>query len=127
MGVGVPPIREQYALLCLRAAASAGASTVVLCDTNGGSMPWVVEEKTRRAAEAAAEWPSVRVGVHTHNDTGLAVANSLAAVRAGARLVQGCVNGYGERTGNADLLGVIGNLQVTPPRTHAADSQARAL
>jgi len=103
---------EQYALLCLRAAASAGASTVVLCDTNGGSMPWVVEEKTRRAAEAAAEWPSVRVGVHTHNDTGLAVANSLAAVRAGARLVQGCVNGYGERTGNADLLGVIGNLQV---------------
>jgi len=103
---------EQYALMCLRTAAAAGASTVVLCDTNGGTMPWVVEERTSRAVEAVADWPEVRIGVHCHNDTGLAVANSLVAVRAGAKLVQACVNGYGERTGNANLLTIIGDLQV---------------
>jgi 2-isopropylmalate synthase len=102
----------EYANLCLRTAAAAGATTIVLCDTNGGAMPWIVEERTARAVEAVAEWPNVQIGIHCHNDTGLAVANSLCAVRAGAKLVQGCINGYGERTGNADLITVIGDLQV---------------
>ncbi|XP_024544979.1 uncharacterized protein LOC9643899 [Selaginella moellendorffii] len=101
-----------YSLECLKIAAKAGVDVVVLCDTNGGSMPWTVEEVTRTVKEELMPWPHVRIGVHTHNDTELAVANSLAAVRGGASLVQGCVNGYGERTGNANLISVIGGLQV---------------
>ncbi|EFJ14652.1 hypothetical protein SELMODRAFT_119853, partial [Selaginella moellendorffii] len=108
-----------YSLECLKIAAKAGVDVVVLCDTNGGSMPWTVEEVTRTVKEELMPWPHVRIGVHTHNDTELAVANSLAAVRGGASLVQGCVNGYGERTGNAnlarmllELISVIGGLQV---------------
>jgi len=106
---------EQYALRCLQTAASAGATTLVLCDTNGGTMPWVIQERTSRALLALSQVPHphpAKIGIHTHNDTGMAVANSIAAVRAGARLVQGCINGYGERTGNADLNTVIGNLQI---------------
>ncbi|GJP54326.1 hypothetical protein CLOM_g13427 [Closterium sp. NIES-68] len=109
----------EYAMECVRAAARAGANEVVLCDTNGGSMPWRVHEVTRLVAEelargaAEGEWGfSTGVGVHCHNDCGMAVANSVEAVRAGARVVQGCVNGYGERTGNADIVTTIGILQV---------------
>lgn len=96
----------EYALRTLRAAAEAGASVVILCDTNGGTMP-------ERVAEVVAEVKrhvSCEVGIHCHNDCELAVANSLAAVRAGATQVQGTMNGIGERCGNVDLVSVIANL-----------------
>jgi 2-isopropylmalate synthase len=99
-----------YALECLGAAAAAGAENVTLCDTNGGSLPDWVAEAT--GAAVAALGGAVEVGIHTHNDSGCAVANSLAAVGAGARLVQGCVNGYGERCGNADLASILPALQL---------------
>jgi 2-isopropylmalate synthase len=90
-------------------AAEAGASLVVLCDTNGGSMPGDIAEMTRAARELLAVH-DVPVGIHCHNDCELAVANSLAAVEAGAIQVQGTINGIGERCGNADLVSVIANL-----------------
>jgi 2-isopropylmalate synthase len=97
-----------YALATLETAAAAGADWIVLCDTNGGSLPFDIETATARALarlrDLAAPPP---VGIHTHNDSGLAVANALAAVHAGARMVQGTVNGYGERCGNADLTALI--------------------
>jgi len=96
----------KYALKTLRAAADAGAKRIVLCDTNGGSMTDEVAEITR----AVVGQMPVPVGIHCHNDCGLAVANSLAAVDAGASQVQGTVNGFGERCGNADLIVVIANL-----------------
>ena len=99
-----------YALECLRAAAEAGAENVTLCDTNGGSLPDFVGETT--AAVVAELGGEVEVGIHTHNDAECAVANSLAAVRAGARLVQGTVNGYGERCGNANLASILPALQL---------------
>ncbi|HEX7376091.1 MAG TPA: citramalate synthase [Pirellulales bacterium] len=97
---------RQYALQTVQAAAQAGADVVVLCDTNGGSMPEEVAEMTR-AVSAALTAP---VGIHCHNDCELAVANSLAAIDAGAVHVQGTINGLGERCGNADLISVIANL-----------------
>jgi 2-isopropylmalate synthase len=99
-----------YALECVRAAAEAGAENVTLCDTNGGGLPDFVAEAT--AAVVAALGGRVEVGIHTHNDSECAVANSLAAVGAGARLVQGCVNGYGERCGNANLASIAPALQL---------------
>jgi len=97
-----------YALEVLRTAYDAGASVVALCDTNGGMLPgWVAD-----VVHDVVETTGVRVGIHCHNDTGCAVANTLAAVEAGASHVQGTVNGYGERTGNADLLAVVANLEV---------------
>jgi 2-isopropylmalate synthase len=98
----------EYAVKTVRAAAQAGASLVVLCDTNGGTMPEEVATFTK-AAQAALDVP---VGIHTHNDCDLAVANSLAAVDAGAVQVQGTINGVGERCGNADLITVCANLAV---------------
>jgi 2-isopropylmalate synthase len=99
-----------YALRCLRAAAEAGAETIVLCDTNGASLPGAVGGVT---AEVVAELGEhVRIGIHTHNDAECAVANTLAGVEAGARQVQGTVNGYGERCGNANLVSIIPNLQL---------------
>lgn len=97
-----------YALETLRAAMRGGAEILVLCDTNGGSMPWEVEEIVR-ATRSALDFP---VGIHTHNDSECAVANSLAAVRAGAKQVQGTINGYGERCGNANLCALIPNLEL---------------
>jgi 2-isopropylmalate synthase len=99
-----------YALECLRAAAESGAGNVTLCDTNGGSLPDLVAEATARVVEELGD--AVEVGIHTHNDAECAVANSLAAVEAGARLVQGCVNGYGERCGNANLASILPALQL---------------
>jgi 2-isopropylmalate synthase len=99
-----------YALECVRAAAAAGAENVTLCDTNGGSLPSFVREAT--AAVLADLGDTVELGIHTHNDAECAVANSLAAVEAGARLVQGCVNGYGERCGNANLASILPALQL---------------
>ncbi len=95
-----------YALRCLRTAAEAGARMCVLCDTNGGSLPEEVAAFTRRAVEALP----VPVGIHCHNDCDVAVANTLAAVEAGAVQVQGTINGFGERCGNADLVSVVANL-----------------
>jgi 2-isopropylmalate synthase len=99
-----------YALECVRAAAAAGAENVTLCDTNGGSLPALVGEAT--AAVLSDLGDGVEIGIHTHNDAECAVANSLAAVDAGARLVQGCVNGYGERCGNANLTSILPALQL---------------
>lgn len=98
-----------YAAQTIRAAAEAGARLVVLCDTNGGSLPERIAQFTRSAIEAlaAAQTP---VGIHCHNDCDVAVANSLAAVDAGAVQVQGTINGFGERCGNVDLISVIANL-----------------
>jgi 2-isopropylmalate synthase len=99
-----------YALETVRAAAAAGAENVSLCDTNGGSLPSFVAATTAEVVAALGE--AVEVGIHTHNDSECAVANSLAAVEAGARLVQGCVNGYGERCGNANLASILPALQL---------------
>ena len=99
-----------YALETLRAALRGGAETVVLCDTNGGGLPWDIEQATRAVLEALP--PGSRVGMHAHDDTGCGVSNSLAAVRAGAVHVQGTINGYGERCGNANLSVIIPNLEL---------------
>jgi 2-isopropylmalate synthase len=98
-----------FALDCVRAAAGAGAGNITLCDTNGGSLPSFVGEATAAVLDALDG--EVEIGIHTHNDSECAVANSLAAVEAGARLVQGCVNGYGERCGNANLASILPALQ----------------
>jgi 2-isopropylmalate synthase len=100
-----------YALACARAAFDAGARWVVLCDTNGGTLP---EEVEAIVAEVARTIPGDRLGIHAHNDTEQAVANSLAAVRAGARQIQGTLNGIGERCGNASLTSLIPTLMLKP-------------
>ncbi|HXD85615.1 MAG TPA: citramalate synthase, partial [Urbifossiella sp.] len=95
-----------YAMRSLQAAADAGASVVILCDTNGGTMP----ERVAEVVAAVKKSIACELGIHCHNDCELAVANSLAAVRAGATQVQGTMNGIGERCGNVDLVSVIANL-----------------
>jgi 2-isopropylmalate synthase len=99
-----------YALACLEAALGAGAENVTLCDTNGSSLPDQVGEAT--AEVLARLGAGVEVGIHVHDDAGCGVANSLAAVREGARVVQGTVNGYGERCGNANLTSILPALQL---------------
>jgi 2-isopropylmalate synthase len=99
-----------YALQCLGAAVDAGAENVTLCDTNGSSLPDQIAVATR--AVVAELGGRVEVGIHVHDDAGCGVANSLAAVREGARLVQGTVNGYGERCGNANLISILPALQL---------------
>ncbi|MBI4724236.1 MAG: citramalate synthase, partial [Rhodomicrobium sp.] len=96
-----------YALACAKAACEAGARWVVLCDTNGGTLPHEVEAVV---AEVVRHIPPGQVGIHAHNDTENAVANTLAAVRAGARQIQGTLNGLGERCGNANLTSIIPTL-----------------
>ena len=98
----------EYALKCLEAAAHAGAICLVLCDTNGGTLP----EEIADAIGAVREKTDVDLGIHAHNDGGLAVANSLSAVRCGVSQVQGTINGYGERCGNADLCSIIPALKL---------------
>lgn len=98
----------EYALKTLLAAQEAGAAVLCLCDTNGGTMPELVSD----AVTAVGRETSARVGIHTHNDCGLAIANALAAVRAGASHGQGTINGVGERCGNMDLLPFIANLRL---------------
>ena len=103
----------EYALETLRAAAEGGADVLVLCDTNGGAMPWEVERATEVVRAVLVDGDGgkgVSLGIHAHNDGELAVANSLAAVRAGVTHVQGTMNGYGERCGNANLCSLIPNL-----------------
>lgn len=99
----------EYALKVLTAAAEAGVTTLALCETNGGALPHDVFEITQTVCKAI---PGVIIGIHCHNDSDCAVANSLAAVRAGARHVQGTLNGLGERTGNANLCTIIPNLSL---------------
>ena len=99
----------RYALQVVRTALDAGADRIIFCDTNGGAMP---HEVSAVLGKVSAVIPMEKAGIHAHNDCGLAVANSLAAVREGVRIVQGTVNGYGERSGNADLISVIANLQI---------------
>jgi 2-isopropylmalate synthase len=104
---------RDYALATLRAARAAGARTLVLCDTNGGTLTdelLAIVADTRTALEADPGAPPVAWGIHTHNDAELAVANSIAAVQAGIRHVQATINGYGERCGNANMVSVLANL-----------------
>jgi 2-isopropylmalate synthase len=101
----------EYALACLKAALDGGARWVVLCDTNGGALP---HEVARIVANVAKAVPPDKIGIHTHNDTENAVANTLAAVLAGARQVQGTLNGLGERCGNANLISLIPTLLLKP-------------
>ena len=102
----------EYALACAKAAYDNGARWVVLCDTNGGTLP---EEVEAIVAEVAKVVPGDHLGIHAHNDTEQAVANSLAAVRAGARQIQGTLNGIGERCGNASLMSLIPTLMLKAP------------
>lgn len=99
----------EYALAALECAWKAGAEALVLCDTNGGSLPWEIAEATELSRKRL---PEAQFGIHAHNDSGCGTANTIAAVHAGAMHVQGTINGYGERTGNANLCTVIPDLQL---------------
>ena len=99
---------KAYALEVVRTAAEAGADVIALCDTNGGMLPDELSQVVHDVLQAS----NARLGIHCHNDTGCAVANSMAAIAAGATHVQGTLNGYGERTGNADLVTIIANLEL---------------
>ena len=113
-----------YAMACARAASEAGADSIDLCETNGGALPHEVEAVV---AAVARELPGQQLGIHCHNDSGCAVANSLAAVRAGATQVQGTVNGFGERVGNTDLLTVIADLELKMGCTCVGEERLRDL
>ncbi len=113
-----------YALLSLKAASQGGADCMVLCDTNGGATPWEIEEITKRMVN---EFKDIQIGIHTHNDCELGVANSLAGIRAGASHVQGTINGYGERVGNANLISVIADLQLKMGYECVSDEQLKGL
>jgi 2-isopropylmalate synthase len=99
----------EYGMDTIQAAVEGGADIVTLCDTNGGSLPWEISRFVEMVQQA---FPETKFGIHTHNDSELAVANSLAAVQSGAVLVQGTINGYGERCGNANLCSIIPDLQL---------------
>lgn len=109
----------EYALKVVKEAESAGADWIVLCDTNGGSLPWEV----RAITEAVRKACRTPLGVHTHNDSELAVANALSAVEAGADQVQGTINGIGERCGNCNLVSIIPNLRLKMSLVTVADGQ----
>ncbi len=113
-----------YAMQTLHAAVAAGADNLTLCDTNGGCLPGRITEGVRAVRR---EFPSVELGIHAHNDSGCAVANTLAAVDAGCVLVQGTMNGIGERCGNADLTVVLPNLQLKMGFKVMTDAQLHAL
>ncbi len=115
---------SDYTLQTLKAAVEGGADWVTLCDTNGGTMYWEVEQIT---CEMAAALPGVKLGIHTHNDSELAVANTLAGVRGGATMVQGTINGYGERCGNANLCSIIPNLSLKMGLSSVPESSLKQL
>ena len=102
---------KEYALKCLQAAADGGARWIILCDTNGGTLPHEIAEIV---SEVVKIIPGSKLGIHAHNDTGNAVANSLTAIHAGVRQVQGTINGLGERCGNANLVSIIPTLLLKP-------------
>ena len=114
----------RYASSVIETAFQAGADMVVLCDTNGGTLP---HELTSIIEKVISLIPPHRLGIHAHNDCGLAVANSLAAVRANIKMIQGTINGYGERCGNADLISIIGNLQLKMNKKCLPESSIRQL
>ncbi|HZQ08870.1 MAG TPA: citramalate synthase [Anaerolineae bacterium] len=99
----------EYALATLNAAREGGADSITLCDTNGGSLPWQIQDAVN---VVRGRFPNAVIGIHTHNDGELAVANTLAAVQVGATQVQGTINGYGERCGNANLCAIIPDLEI---------------
>ncbi len=105
-------VNPDYALACIKAAQNAGARWIVLCDTNGGTLP---DDVYRIVSDVKAKLPGAALGIHAHNDTDQAVAVSLAAIRAGARQLQGTLNGLGERTGNANLCSLLPNLMLKEP------------
>ncbi len=113
-----------YALKALQAAVEGGAMNITLCDTNGGSLPRQITEAILAVQRAL---PGVELGIHTHNDSGCAVANAIAAVEAGCTLVQGVINGFGERCGNADLTTIIANLKLKMNYNVVSDAQLRSL
>jgi 2-isopropylmalate synthase len=113
-----------YARKTVEAALTAGADVIVLCDTNGGTLP---HEITNIVHEVCGWVPLQRLGIHAHNDGGVAVANSLAAVQAGVKMVQGTINGFGERCGNADLIPIIANLQLKMRKRCLSDDALRHL
>jgi len=113
----------EYAIECIRHAEKAGADWIVLCDTNGGTLPREIYDIVTQVRSKI----KTAIGIHTHNDCGLAVANSLAAVQAGARQVQGTINGYGERCGNANLCTIIPNLQLKLDYTCLTEPQLNSL
>ena len=115
----------EYALLTLKAAVENGATCVTLCDTNGGSLPWEIARITHEVVEAVGG--QAQVGIHTHDDGGCGVANSLAAIDAGAVHVQGTINGYGERVGNANLCAIVPDLQLKMGRRCVTDEQLAGL
>ena len=114
----------QYTLKTIQAAISGGADTIVLCDTNGGTMVHDLKEIVATVRESL---PGTPLGIHTHSDCGLAVANSIAAVEVGVKMVHGTINGYGERCGNADLISVIANLQLKMGKKCIDDSKIKHL
>jgi 2-isopropylmalate synthase len=114
----------EYALKTLETALNAGAKWLVLCDTNGGSLPGQISTVI---AAVRAKFGDIPLGIHTHNDAGVAVANAIAAVEAGVTMVQGTINGYGERCGNANLCTLIPNLQLKMDRPCLAESKLQQL
>ena len=125
---------RDYALQTIDAAVDAGADFVVLCDTNGGSLPFEIESMVKGVQQFLAEKENansepnpVKLGIHTHDDCGLAVANSITAVKAGAVMVQGTINGYGERCGNADLNSIMPILNLKMNRPCVSDENLRKL
>ena len=125
---------RKYCLQTLTAAIDAGADFLVLCDTNGGTLPFEIEAiyeevsgvLKQNAADDSGRKP-VRLGIHTHNDCGLAVANSITAVRSGAEMVQGTINGYGERCGNADLISIIPILKLKMNRACVSETNLKKI
>ena len=116
-------LNPEYSLQCISAAAEAGAECIVLCDTNGGTLPVDIFATVSTVTNAM----EVDIGIHCHNDSDVAVANTLAAVQAGASHVQGTINGYGERSGNANLLSVIANLKLKLGMDVVTDDQLELL
>ncbi len=116
--------KPEYAMLTLKAAVDGQVDCLVLCDTNGGATPWEIEEITKRVAE---QFAGVQLGIHAHNDCELGVANSLAGIRGGAIHVQGTINGYGERVGNANLMSIIPDLQLKMGYRCVSDEQLTGL
>ena len=114
---------KDYALATLKAASDAGANWLVLCETNGGKLPWEIEEIVREVGRHL----DTPLGVHCHNDSGCGVANSLAAVRGGCTQIQGTINGYGERVGNANLTTIIPNLQLKMDKIVVKPAQLKEL
>jgi len=114
---------KDYSLKTLNAAMEAGASSVCLCDTNGGSLPNQITETINNIKGGI----KVELGIHCHNDSGVAIANSLAAVEAGATIVQGTINGYGERCGNTDLIPIIANLKLKLKNECISDASLKQL